>query len=164
MGTNPAGTGPGGSGPSGNGSGGHGLPPWLPLLAMIPEVGPELGAAAEAAEEMAATAEMAGAEAETAAAEEAAEGSLPKNPDDLLDRGYEETSHPQAAANGHRTFENPTTGDKVRFDQGTPREPGYEGVDHYHRYNPNSTGKMDQYLDSNGNPVPRGSGPSHLIP
>ncbi len=34
------------------------VPPWLPLLMAIPELGPELGIAAEAAEEMVATAEV----------------------------------------------------------------------------------------------------------
>jgi len=87
---------------------------------------------------------------------------LPANPDDLPDQGYNETSHPDAAAHGHRTFENPETGDKVRFDKGKPGAPGHEGRDHYHRYNPQSTGKGDQYLDRNGNPTPRGSDASHL--
>jgi hypothetical protein len=89
---------------------------------------------------------------------------LPANPDDLKSQGYDETSHPDAAAAGHRTFENPATGDKVRHDQGKPGAPGHEGEDHYHRYNPNATGKSDQYLDANGNPVPRGSDASHLTP
>jgi RHS repeat-associated protein len=90
---------------------------------------------------------------------------LPANPDDLVnDHGYTETSHPKAAENGHRTFDNEETGDKVRFDKGKPDAPGHEGKDHYHRPNPNATGKGDQYLDKNGNPVPRGSDPSHLYP
>lgn len=89
---------------------------------------------------------------------------LPKNPDDLLKQGYNETSHPDAAKNGHRTFENPDTGDKVRFDEGEPGAPGHEGNDHYHRYNPDSNGKVDQYLDKGGNAVPRGSDASHLYP
>lgn len=90
--------------------------------------------------------------------------SLPKNPDELKDRGYDETSHPEAAEKGHRTFENQETGDKVRFDKGEPGKPGYEGKDHYHRYNPESTGKSDQYLDKDGNPVARGSDASHILP
>jgi RHS repeat-associated protein len=89
---------------------------------------------------------------------------LPENPDELLDRGYQETSHPNAAKAGHRTFENPETGDVVRHDKGKEGRPGHEGNDHYHRYNPNRTGQKDQYLDQNGNPVPRGSEPSHLYP
>jgi len=94
----------------------------------------------------------------------AAPASLPTNPSDLTGQGYNETSHPEAAAAGHRTFENPATGDKVRHDQGKPGAPRHEGTDHYHRYNPKSTGKGDQYLDANGKPVPRGSDASHLQP
>ena len=89
---------------------------------------------------------------------------LPANPNDLLDQLYQETSHPDAAAAGHRTFENPDTGDVLRYDQSDPEEPGYGGQDHYHRSNPASDGKSDKYLDRNGQPVPDGSGPSHLLP
>lgn len=96
--------------------------------------------------------------------EEEQQNEVPDNPDDLLDKGYDETSHPDAAAKGHRSFENPTTGDKVRFDKGKEGKPKHEGRDHYHRENPNSTGKQDQYLDANGKPVPRGSEASHLYP
>lgn len=87
---------------------------------------------------------------------------LPKDPDDLEDQGYEETSHPDAAKHGHRSFENKDTGDKVRHDEGKPGQPGHEGQDHYHRYNPDSTGKGDQYLDKSGKATPRGSDASHL--
>ena len=93
-----------------------------------------------------------------------AHAGLPKNPDELLEQGYQETSHPEAAAAGHRSFENPETGDTLRFDKGKPGRPGHAGTDHYHRPNPNATGKEDAYLDAEGNPVPDGSGPSHLYP
>lgn len=89
---------------------------------------------------------------------------LPENPDDLLRNGYAETTHPNAAAAGHRTFENSTTGDKVRFDKGKPNETGFKGRDHYHRANPNRTGKEDALLDKDGNPVAKGSAESHLLP
>ena len=89
---------------------------------------------------------------------------LPKNPDDLKKSGYTETSHPEAAKRGHRTFENSDTGDKVRFDKGKPGANGYEGKDHYHRSNPGATGKKDQYLDKSGNPCARGCDASHLWP
>jgi len=91
------------------------------------------------------------------------EKGLPSNADDLLKQGYKEFSHPDAAKAGHRTFENPTTRDKLRFDQGKPDKPGYEGKDHYHRYNPNATGKKDMYLDKSGIPCARGSDASHLF-
>ncbi|WP_110517430.1 WXG100 family type VII secretion target [Herpetosiphon llansteffanensis] len=88
---------------------------------------------------------------------------LPKNPDDLLKQGWKEVSHPKAAANGHRTFEDPS-GLTMRFDKGKPGEPGFEGVDHYHIENPHATHKkVDKYFDRNGNPVNNGSGPSHIV-
>ena len=90
--------------------------------------------------------------------------SLPAKPDDLLTQGWKETTHPEAAKLGHRKFENPKTGEIVRFDEGRPGQPGFEGQDHYHRLNPNKTSKRDEYLDLNGNPVARGSGPSHILP
>jgi hypothetical protein len=61
-------------------------------------------------------------------------------------------------------FENPRTGEIIRFDKGRPGTPGFEGKDHYHRLNPNRTGRHDEYLDVNGNPVARGSDPSHILP
>jgi len=94
---------------------------------------------------------------------EAPRPSLPAKPGDLLAQGWKETTHPEAAKMGHRTFENPKTGEVVRFDKGRPGETGFEGQDHYHRMNPNSTGNRDKYLDLNGNPVARGSNPSHIF-
>jgi len=87
-----------------------------------------------------------------------------KRPNDLLKRGYKETSHPKAAEKAHRSFENPKTGDRVRHDEGRPGAPGHEGRSHYHRENPNATAKKDQYLDKSGNPTSRGSDASHLYP
>lgn len=43
-----------------------------------------------------------------------------------------------------------------------PGSPGFEGKDHYHQRNPNSTGKGDYYLDIDGNPVPKGSKRSYI--
>jgi RHS repeat-associated protein len=91
-------------------------------------------------------------------------GALPANPDDLTEQGYNDVSHPDAAAAGHQTFENPRTGDRVRFDKAKPGAPGHAGKDHYHRHNPDSTSNKDKYLDANGNPVPKGSDESHLQP
>lgn len=45
-----------------------------------------------------------------------------------------------------------------------PGSPGFEGKDHYHQRNPNFTGKGDYYLDIDGNPVPKGSKRSHILP
>lgn len=89
--------------------------------------------------------------------------SLPANPDDLLKRpGWKETTHPDAGKRGHRTFENGKTGEKLRHDEGKPGQAGHEGHDHYHRPNPNTTSKRDEYLDHDYNPVGRHSDPSHL--
>jgi len=73
---------------------------------------------------------------------------LPDDPDDLLDRGYEETSHSDAAANGHRTFVNPETGDEVRHDRGEPGKSGHRGQDHYHRPNPDLITQIVQRVES----------------
>lgn len=90
---------------------------------------------------------------------------LPSNPDDLLnDSNWQETGHPGAKAKGHRFFENKETGEKLRHDEGKPGESGHEGESHWHRYNPNSTGKHDEYLDANDYPVRRHSNESHLYP
>ena len=91
--------------------------------------------------------------------------SLPANPDDLLKHpDWKETTHPNAGKNGHRTFENAETGEKLRHDQGRPGKPGHEGKDHWHRPNPNSINDNDTYLDGNRNPVGKSSDPSHLYP
>ncbi|MCZ4271240.1 RHS repeat-associated core domain-containing protein [Maritalea porphyrae] len=63
---------------------------------------------------------------------------LPVDPDDLLGLGYKEISHPEARKRGHRTFVNGKNGDELRFDAGKPGESGFEGIDHYHRKNPNT--------------------------
>ena len=56
------------------------------------------------------------------------------------------------------------TGEIVHHDKGKPGATGHEAHDHYHRPNPDSTGNRDKYLDAQGNPVPKGSEPSHLYP
>ena len=52
----------------------------------------------------------------------------------------------------------------IRFDKGKKGAGGYGGKDHYHVLNPKSTGKHDYYLDKNGNPGPKNSKASHIIP
>jgi hypothetical protein len=89
---------------------------------------------------------------------------LPANPDDLLRSGWIETTRPEAAAKGHRDFENPQTGEKVRFDKGRLGQTGNKAVDHYHRENPSKTGDRDTNLDADGNVTPRGSKSSHIFP
>ena len=94
---------------------------------------------------------------------EVGKNELPKNPDDLINKGWKEVTDPRNKS-GSREFENPQTGEKVRFDPGKQGANGWEGKDHYHRVNPNSTGQKDYYLDVDGNPVPKGSKPSHIPP
>ena len=69
---------------------------------------------------------------------------------------------PEAKEKGHRTFENTETGEVLRHDKGKPWETGHEAHDHYHRLNPNATGRGDQYLDGQGNPTRYRSDASHL--
>ncbi len=87
---------------------------------------------------------------------------LPKNPNDLLRKGYREITHPMAREGGHRTFENPVTGQRIRFDPAKPEKSGHGGRDHYHYYNSNQTDRMTEYLDINGDPCPRHSHESHI--
>lgn len=87
---------------------------------------------------------------------------LPDNPDDLVEEGWVE--EPDRAP-GRRRFRDPKTGEEMIFDEGRPGQTGWEGRDHYHRPNPNAPGKKkDFYLDSQGNPVNKGSSASHIPP
>ena len=90
--------------------------------------------------------------------------SLPKNPDTLINRGWVETTHEAVKSKGinPKIFKEKKTGLTVHFDKARPNKPGFEGKDHYHVRNPNSTSKKDYYLDIEGNPVPYGSRKSHL--
>lgn len=90
--------------------------------------------------------------------------SLPSNPMDLLDQGWNDISHPNARKAGHFLLQEKSSGLIIRFDKGNPNKPGYRGVDHYHIYNPNATSAKDQYLDKNGNPVGRNTNESHILP
>jgi len=90
---------------------------------------------------------------------------LPKDPKELINNGWKDVT-PEGMAKNTKSREiiDPETGMKVRFDPGKPGANGFEGKDHYHVHNPNSTGKKDYYLDINGNPVPKGSKASHIEP
>jgi hypothetical protein len=81
---------------------------------------------------------------------------------DKLGPDWKDTTNPKNQTGNYRQFENSKTGDKIEFDKGQPGKPGWRGQDHYHRFNPKSTGDNDKYLDSKGNPVPKGSEASHL--
>jgi hypothetical protein len=65
---------------------------------------------------------------------------------------------------GGRIFENQKTGEKIRFDYGDPSKLGHLAEDHYHRYNPNATGRHNMYLDYKGNPAPKNSQDTRLYP
>ena len=89
---------------------------------------------------------------------------LPDNPQELLDNGWEDVSHPAQKANGHWELVEKSTGLRIRFDKKVPGTPGFTGKNHYHIYNPNATGNKDLYLDMNGNPVRKGQAGSHILP
>lgn len=63
-----------------------------------------------------------------------------------------------------REFYHKVTNLRVRFDAAKEGATGFEGIDHWHIYNPFTSGKKDTYLDKDGNPVKNGSDPSHIIP
>lgn len=80
--------------------------------------------------------------------------SLPPNPNKLVKRGWIETTNPSQAENSSsRSFVEPKSGIKVRFDAGKEGSPGLRGKDHYHVENPNSTCKGDKYLTKDGEPT-----------
>ncbi|MDM8520699.1 hypothetical protein QUF64_11660 [Anaerolineales bacterium HSG6] len=92
-------------------------------------------------------------------------GNLPSDPQKLLQVGWlDVTPTAMKASIPSREYYNPQTGIKVRFDPKTVGAPGFEGVDHYHIYNPNRTSRRDYYLDIRGNPVSKGSKESHILP
>lgn len=90
--------------------------------------------------------------------------SLPETGDKLQEQGWKDISHPQQAANGSHTYEDPKTGLRIRYDEPVEDSSGFAGKDHYHILNPNARGNKDRYLDKDGNPVPKGSKASHILP
>ncbi|AVF25879.1 hypothetical protein ERICIV_01722 [Paenibacillus larvae subsp. larvae] len=90
---------------------------------------------------------------------------LPRDPGELIKSGWKDVTPEGMEKNTKsREYLDPETGMKVRFDPGKQGANGFEGKDHYHIVNPNSTGKGDYYLDANGKPVPKGSKASHILP
>ena len=89
---------------------------------------------------------------------------LPQNPYDLVDRGWYDVTHPDAKSKGHLLFWNEALKIKMSFDYGKEGESGWEGVDHYHIWNPFSTNNNDKYLDIYGNAVRKGHDKSHIEP
>ncbi len=90
--------------------------------------------------------------------------SLPEHGSTLVSQGWKDISHSKQAAAGSHTYEDPSTGLRIRFDEAKPGEKGYAGKNHYHILNPNATGSKDLYLDKDGNPVAKNSKASHILP
>ncbi|RFM30557.1 RHS repeat-associated core domain-containing protein [Deminuibacter soli] len=90
---------------------------------------------------------------------------LPSNPQDLIDIGWQNITHPAKYMNTNMIdLMNPSTGQKIEFHPGKPGELGWEGIDHYHLHNPYRTSKFDHYLDRAGNPIAKGADKSHIKP
>ena len=90
--------------------------------------------------------------------------SLPEHGSTLVSQGWNDISHPKQAAAGSHTYEDPSTGLRIRFDEAKPGEKGYAGKNHYHILNPDATGSKNLYLDKDGNPVAKNSKASHILP
>lgn len=90
--------------------------------------------------------------------------SLPANPSGLTSNGWNDISHPFQAMSGSHTYEEQSTGLRVRFDKGDSGKNGFAGKNHYHILNPNANNSSDMYLSINGDPVSRGSKASHILP
>jgi len=86
----------------------------------------------------------------------------PHSPDALGEEWEETTSTKNKRPDIHRKFKNKKTGEEIEFDKGQPGRKGWAGKDHWHRVNPNKTGKKDAYLDKDGNPVGKNSHKSHI--
>ena len=90
---------------------------------------------------------------------------LPKKPNKKFFEDWEDITNPAAKQNSEsRVYKHKEIGLEIRFDSAKEGANGFEGKDHRHVYNPNSTGKKDYYLDKDGNPVPKSSKTSHIIP
>lgn len=87
--------------------------------------------------------------------------SLPQTGAGLLAQGWKDISHPEQAKHGSFTYEDPSTGLRVRYDTPKPGTSGFAGQDHYHILNPDAHDSSDMYLDRNGDPCARGSRVSH---
>lgn len=89
--------------------------------------------------------------------------SLPKNPKDLLKRGWKNISHQNEEATGHIKMREANTGLIIRFDKHTVGASGFRGKDHYHIFNPNAKSRSDLCLDKNNQPCADKSAKSHIL-
>lgn len=91
--------------------------------------------------------------------------SLPPKPDEKFLKDWNVFVSPKAKVRTNSTkFWHKETKLRVRFDPAKEGAVGFNGKDHWHVYNPNANGKKDLYLDKDGNPTPRGSRESHILP
>jgi len=90
---------------------------------------------------------------------------LPSDPQELINNGWTDVTPSQVRelGLGRLELENPRTGMRVLYHPGETGSSGWAKNDHYHVFNPNSTGNRDLYLDIDGNPVPRNSRSSHIL-
>ena len=89
---------------------------------------------------------------------------LPSTPEKLLKNGWYDLSDERARESGHLKIREEATGLILGFDYGKPGTPGFQGVNHYHIFNPEAHGNSDLYLDKYGNPTAKNSKASHIIP
>lgn len=88
----------------------------------------------------------------------------PPNSPEKLGREWEEVTNEKAKENGNsRLFVNKVSKEKISFDKGIPNEPGFRGIDHWHRHNLDQSNDLTYYLDQCGKPVKRKSKESHII-
>jgi len=85
----------------------------------------------------------------------------PCNPEDLSNDWKEITN---SNMKNRRVFVYKETNIQIAFDKGIRGAPRFKGIDHWHRFNPNSTNNKDMYLDKNGNPTGKNTNPSHIKP
>ncbi|MBP7283444.1 MAG: hypothetical protein KBA66_17805 [Leptospiraceae bacterium] len=87
----------------------------------------------------------------------------PSSPEKLGSEWVEVTTE-KAKENGNsRVFVHKVTKEKISFDKGIPSEPGFRGIDHWHRHNSDQSDESGYYLDQCGKLVRRKSKESHII-
>lgn len=83
----------------------------------------------------------------------------PCSPNDL-NNNWKDITHPQKQLKTpDRTFQNINTNEIIEFH---PHNSNGQKQPHWHRRNPNASGRHDYYLDKNGQPVRKNSKPSHI--
>lgn len=87
---------------------------------------------------------------------------LPPRPNNTFCEKWENVTDPRNK--NRENYRNKENGLLISFDPGQKGKPGFRGKDHYHIHNPDNSDKKKPYLDKDGNPVPRGSKASHIIP